>query len=75
MESAERRQLIDGGAPISKNRRRRLQMMMTQIYENNICDDLHNTVLCSLEMQFNKHAVVLMPGRGLQGMPCTHFFL
>jgi len=40
-------------------------------------------VLCSLDMQFNKHAVVLLPGRESWGMPFTlsaeervsHYFL
>jgi len=31
-------------------------------------------VLCSLHMQFNKHAVVLFLGRKRWGMLFTHFF-
>ena len=41
----------------------------------NICDDYHISVLCSLDMQFNKHAVVLLHGQEGWGMPFTHFFL
>jgi len=40
----------------------------------NICDDNHSTVLCSLDLQFNKHAVVLLPDRERWRMPFTHFF-
>src|SRR6218665_2536677 len=39
-----------------------------------ICDDHHSRVLCSLDMQFNKHAVVLLHGRERWEMPFTHFF-
>jgi len=38
------------------------------------CDDRHSSVLWSLDMQFNKHAVVLFHGRERQGMPFAHFF-
>jgi len=31
------------------------------MYEN-ICNDHHSSVLCSLDMQFNKHAAVLLHG-------------
>jgi len=41
-----------------------------QIYEN-ICDDHHWCALWSLDMQFNKHAVVLLPGRERWGMSFT----
>jgi len=40
----------------------------------NIYDYHHSTVLCSLDMQFNKHAVVLLHGRERLRMPFTHFF-
>src|SRR6218665_1082741 len=35
---------------------------------------LHYSVLCSLDIQVNKHAVVLLHGRERWEMPFTHFF-
>jgi len=48
-------------------------LLKFQIYEN-ICDDHHSSFLCSLDMQFNKHAVVLLHGWDHWGMPFIHFF-
>src|SRR6218665_868245 len=59
---------------LSENFRSILVLILKcQIYEN-ICDDHHSSVLCSLDMQFNKHAVVLLHGWDHWGMPFIHFF-
>ena len=39
----------------------------------NIFDGQHNIVLCSLNTQFNKHAVVFLPGGERCGVPFTRF--
>jgi len=52
-----------------------LTFKVPNLYEYTfICDDLHIGVLCSLDMQFNKHAVVLLHGRDRWEMPLIHFF-
>jgi len=45
-----------------------------QIY-GNIRDDYHSSVLCPLDMEFNKHAVVWLHVQELWGMPLTDFLL
>ena len=44
-----------------------------KIYEN-ICDDHHSSVLCSLDMQFTKHAVVLLHARERWGNAVRSLF-
>jgi len=34
----------------------------------------HSSILSSLDMQFNKHAVLLLHGRERWGIPFIHFF-